>query len=396
MKDRKATALLIAAYGVGQGSTFVLLLITRNYVDATVAGALVLALSIISFAQQFGEIGSNPLLLSKGTDGDMNGVASLLRTRSISGFSILSLFCIWTYSTLTASIATEVKPILLCAPFIALLLGLNYSFLYEIERQYASLALTTIRLWIIISATLALAVIVNDYTYAVLFLLLALLVHILYIENAFSGIKLKAVLFNWKDGPWFGTQIIPIIAAAIAGQIWYRYQILIIADKAGLAQLASLGIIRSMQIAAILATSFAIRPILQRKLVATTIRNTPINLAEMALGFRLPLIALAAISLITILSNTMFTWSSSSLAHWSPLFYGLPIAALAIIANQLNSIQLSPKRLFAFDHIGIFFNIITFFSMMKISLPVAIILGEVIQHLFNIGTRLFIEKNQKK
>jgi hypothetical protein len=396
MKDRNATAILILAYGMGQGSTFALLLVTRNYVDAAAAGILVLALSIVSFAQQFGEIGNNPLLLSKGNTGDMNGVTAQLRTRSIAGFLILSIFCVWTHLTLTAAIAAEIKPILLVAPFIALLLGSNCSFLYEVNRQYATLALTTVRLWILVSFSLASAVFFDNYTWATVLLSLALLGHFLQITRPFSNVNLRSIWFCWGERPLFGIQIIPIIAAAVAGQIWYRSQILIIADNAGLAQLASLGIVRSIQIAGILVTGFAIRPILQRKLAASLNRESPIRLAEMIRSFKMPLIALTSISILCIVFGTIFLPQPSSLAYWIPLFYGLPLAAAAIIATQLNSIHLTAKKMFALDHLGLLLNIITFFSVMRINLPMAIVLGEIIQHLWTVTSRLLLEKNQRQ
>jgi hypothetical protein len=387
MKDRKATALLIGAYGIGQGSVFVLLFATRQYVDAASAGILVLVLSIVSLAQQFGEIGNSPLLVHKVSSKDMADALAQLRTRSFAGFCILLLFCIWTYSILEREISYVVAPVLLCAPLLALLFGLNSSFLFETNRQYTTMALVSIRLWAIITGCLTLGVITGSYTLVSVILLMAITLHLTNIASRNYAFRLREIWTIEKMDRIFGSQILPTIFSSIAGQVWYRSQILLIANNSGLAELAALGIVRSVQVSLILAIGFTVRPILQRKLTEATFENSPITLANLIFNLRLPLFIATIISFVALALSFLFNWSPDRLAFWLPLLCSLPLAALSMMTVQLNSIQMTPLRMFLLDHTGIILNIVSFFSLMNEGMAIAILVGESAQHSWNIVAR---------
>lgn len=395
MRDRTATAVLISAYGLGQGSVFLLLFITRTYVSTEIAGLLVIALSIISLAQQFGDIGNNPLLVAKLNTNGNDVVAAILRTRSLVGFAILLAFCFWSYFTLSIEVITKIKPIFLIAPPLALILGTSCAFAYEAKRHYRSVALFSLRLWLVITASLTLSIFTETYFFTAAALFCLSIAHTTslsktYPEYAFFSIWTKV---NVKQA--FTFIILPIIASAVAGQIWYRYQVLFVADHAGLTQLSSLGLVKSMQTALILAMGFLIRPIMQRKLQDSISIVNSICLIDVVRNLRYPLLLVTFVAVTFVCFFLGNTWHVNSLMAWSPLFFGLPFAVASILSSQLNSIQISTRILFGVDQIGMLLNVAIFFLLYEFNLPIAVVSGEIVQHVWNILVRLYLESRRQ-
>lgn len=384
----KSSIYLATAYAIGQGSAFLLLLATKEFFSATLAGTAYLAISLISFTIQFHDYGNSTVLAEQLRSNQTQGFKESLAARGWLAAIITVLFCLWTKSQPTAA---TIEPLLLCLPLCAFILGRLPSSAVEIRDGYRSLAILTATIWIASTSSSA------------LILLQPTSPTTLYSGGAFTFFLL-IYSFAKKNGypsertPFRASRsafnrILPVVIPPISGQIWFRVVLVLLANTLTLDKIADFGLVRYVQVAGLLGISFLTRPALTKYLSqrknAGEKPHFMLLLREQKRGHQLAFL-LSIVGAFG-LAISLATQTTGVIA-WIPLLLPAALTTLSQSATSLNQVIAKPSTLLALDHVALGINIVVFLALVQHSPVLAFIASESAHAIVILLTHAYLSK----
>jgi len=382
----KASILLALAYLIGQGSVFLSQVTIKALGHHELTGLAVLIVSIFSFAYQFSDFG-NPTFVNKCLE-ESNEVSARLfiYSRAFIGFLITLAFSLYAYVT-----SPELSvAVVIMMPLCALLYGFSVNGYLENKSDYAKIAVLQAAPWLI--TALVVLLLLNPSVEVVYLWVILLLVAFFYVivSYYFAGrnfttevsVTLKSLI-----------NALAFIVGPISGQIWGRIVILLVGQHAGLIALGIFGLIKYIQVASSLSTSFIARPIIAQLArekniggVVFVVRHSSFLLITMMVG---PFSYLC-IGMLSYLGLVEYEYMK-----WAVVLNVTPLWSIAYVSYQLNQIVLRSREIVVIDKLSLLANIAIFFMIYKKNLPLAVFLGESVSALMVILLSIYARKKYK-